>query len=77
MENESKFFKLLEKYIMGPLGKMAQFQVVRAIMGAGIAAIPFTIVGSMFLVFNVIPQTFTFLEPFLKARSLSLAICIC
>lgn len=67
MENESKFFKLLEKYIMGPLGKMAQFQVVRAIMGAGVAAIPFTIVGSMFLVFNVIPQTFTFLEPFFES----------
>ena len=32
MENDSKFFKFLEKYLMGPLGKLAQFKVVRGIM---------------------------------------------
>jgi len=65
MENENnKFFQLMEKYLMGPLGKIAQFKVVRGIMGAGMATIPFTIVGSMFLVFNVLPLTFPFLENF-------------
>lgn len=49
---------------MGPMGKIASFRIVRAIMAAGMACIPFTIVGSMFLVLNVIPQTFTFLEGF-------------
>lgn len=61
-ESNSKLFVFLEKTIMGPLGKMAQFKIVRAIMGAGMGAIPFTIVGSMFLVFNILPMTFTFLE---------------
>lgn len=61
MENENnKFFQLMEKYLMGPLGKIAQLKVVRGIMGAGMATIPFTIVGSMFLVFNVLPLTFPF-----------------
>lgn len=63
-ESNGKLFNFLEKYIMGPLGKMAQFKIVRAIMGAGMASIPFTIVGSMFLVFNILPQAFPFLENF-------------
>ncbi|OJF91858.1 PTS cellobiose transporter subunit IIC [Alkalibacterium sp. 20] len=49
---------------MGPLGTIAQLKVVRGIMGAGLATIPFTIVGSMFLVFNVLPLTFPVLENF-------------
>ncbi|MDT3994874.1 PTS cellobiose transporter subunit IIC [Mammaliicoccus sp. H-M34] len=64
MESENKVFAFLEKYLMGPMGKIASFRIVRAIMAAGMACIPFTIVGSMFLVLNVIPQTFTFLEGF-------------
>lgn len=67
MENESKVFAFLEKNLMGPLGKIAQLQIVRGIMGAGMASIPFTIVGSMFLVFNVLPDTFPFLENFFDA----------
>lgn len=67
VEEQSKLFSLLEKYLMTPLGKMAQWKLVQAIMGAGIAAIPFTIVGSMFLVFNVLPETFPFLEGFFDA----------
>lgn len=66
-ESNSKLFRLLEKAIMGPLGKVAQLKIVRAIMGAGMASIPFTIVGSMFLVFNVLPLTFPFLEGFFNA----------
>ncbi|EAE0774281.1 PTS cellobiose transporter subunit IIC, partial [Listeria monocytogenes] len=63
-QSNSKLFSLLETAVMGPLGKVAQFKIVRAIMAAGMASIPFTIVGSMFLVINVLPQTFTFLEDF-------------
>lgn len=64
MEGENKVFAFLEKYLMGPMGKIASFRIVRAIMAAGMASIPFVIVGSMFLVLNVLPQTFTFLESF-------------
>ncbi|MCH4168387.1 MAG: PTS cellobiose transporter subunit IIC [Streptococcaceae bacterium] len=59
-----KVFSVLEKYLMGPMGKISSFRFVRAIMGAGVASIPFTIVGSMFLVFNILPLTFTGLEDF-------------
>lgn len=62
MENENKVFAFLEKYLMSPMGKIASFRIVRAIMAAGMASIPFVIVGSMFLVLNVLPDTFTFLE---------------
>lgn len=65
--SNNKIFKLLEKTLMGPLGKLAQFKIVRAIMGAGMGAIPFTIVGSMFLVFNILPMTFPFLEDIFNA----------
>lgn len=58
----SKVFDFLEKYLMGPMGKLSTFQFVRAIMAAGMASIPFTIVGSMFLVLSVIPQAFPVLQ---------------
>ncbi len=64
MASENKAFAFFEKYLMGPMGKVASWRFVRAIMAAGMASIPFVIVGSMFLVFNVLPQTFTFLEGF-------------
>ena len=60
--SNNKVFAFLEKNLMGPMGKIASLKVVRAIMGAGMGAIPFTIVGSMFLVFNILPMTFPFLE---------------
>lgn len=72
MGSENKVFAFLEKYIMGPMGKIASFRIVRAIMAAGMACIPFTIVGSMFLVLNVIPQTFTFLEGFWNSTFLKI-----
>ncbi len=59
-----KAFGVLEKYLMKPMGKIAQFKIVRAVMAAGMSSIPFTIVGSMFLVFNILPLTFTNLEGF-------------
>ena len=58
----NKGFEFLEKYLMGPMGKISQLRIVRAVMAAGMASIPFTIVGSMFLVLNILPQTLTFLE---------------
>ena len=67
MEGQSKLFSILEKTVMGPMGKVAQYKIVRAIMGAGMATIPFTIVGSMFLVLNVLPLTFPVLEGFFNA----------
>ncbi|HCN74934.1 PTS cellobiose transporter subunit IIC [Pseudolactococcus plantarum] len=63
----NKGFAILEKYLMGPMGKLASFRIVRAIMGAGLASIPFTIVGSMFLVFNILPLTFPGLETLFNA----------
>lgn len=58
----NKGFTILQKYLMQPMGKIAQFKLVRAVMAAGMASIPFTIVGSMFLVFNILPTTFTGLQ---------------
>ncbi|HEM4732541.1 TPA: PTS cellobiose transporter subunit IIC [Streptococcus suis] len=60
MEEQKGFFGLLDKYLMGPMGKLASYKVVRAITAAGMAAVPFTIVGSMFLVFSILPQAFLF-----------------
>lgn len=67
-ENKSSgSFGLLEKYIMNPLGKLATTKFVRAIMNTGIAVIPFTIVGSMFLVLNVLPTAIPALQGFYDA----------
>ncbi|MEG0078083.1 MULTISPECIES: PTS cellobiose transporter subunit IIC [Enterococcus] len=60
-------FNFLQKYLMGPMGKLAQMKIVRAVMAAGMASIPFTIVGSMFLVLNVLPVAFSGLESFFEA----------
>ncbi|RYL92724.1 PTS cellobiose transporter subunit IIC [Sporolactobacillus sp. THM7-4] len=67
MESENKVFAQFEKYLMGPMGKVASWRFVRAVMAAGMASIPFTIVGSMFLVLNVLPQSLTFLEGFFNS----------
>lgn len=53
-ESNNKLFQLLEKAVMGPMGKVSQYKVVRSIMAAGMASIPFTIVGSMFLVSSIV-----------------------
>lgn len=60
-------FNFLEKYIMNPMAKVSTFRFVRAIMAAGMASIPFTIVGSMFLVLAVLPQAFPALQGFWDA----------
>lgn len=58
MAQQSRFFDFMQHRLMKPMGKIANLRVVRAVMEAGMATIPFTIVGSMFLVLNVIPQAF-------------------
>lgn len=55
-------FKFLEKYLMGPMSKISQLRLVRAITAAGMASIPFTIVGSMFLVLTILPDVITPLQ---------------
>ncbi|MGF2110229.1 PTS cellobiose transporter subunit IIC [Enterococcus casseliflavus] len=70
-ESNNKLFQLLEKAVMGPMGKISQYKIVRSIMAAGMASIPFTIVGSMFLVFNILPITFPFLADFFEATFLN------
>ncbi|MCF0246181.1 MAG: PTS cellobiose transporter subunit IIC, partial [Ileibacterium sp.] len=57
-----KVFAFLEKYIMGPMSVLSSKQFVRAIMAAGVSTIPFTIVGSAFLILGVLPQAFPFLS---------------
>ncbi|MDO4670454.1 MAG: PTS cellobiose transporter subunit IIC [Aerococcus sp.] len=54
MEN-NKFVAWMDKTIMQPLAKFSQYKFVRAIANTGMAIIPFTIVGSMFLVLSVVP----------------------
>jgi len=58
----NKVFEFLDKYLMRPMGILSQKQFVRAIMAAGMATIPFTIVGSAFLILGILPQAFPFLE---------------
>lgn len=53
-------FGFLEKYLMGPMSKVSTWRPVRAIVAAGMASIPLTIVGSAFLVLGIIPLAFPF-----------------
>lgn len=66
----NKIFEFLEKHLMGPMGKIASFQIVRAITAAGMASVPFTIVGSLFLVLNIIPKAFPILQSVWEASFL-------
>lgn len=50
MDEQKGLFGFLDKYLMGPMSIIAQYKVVRAITAAGMAVVPFTIVGSMVLV---------------------------
>lgn len=66
-DSNNKLFQFLNKHLMGPMGKLAQFRIVRGVMAAGMATIPFTIVGSMFLIISVLPQSFPALTGFFSA----------
>ncbi|MGT2636886.1 PTS cellobiose transporter subunit IIC [Streptococcus ratti] len=65
MDEQKGLFGFLDKYLMGPMSVIAQYKIVRAITAAGMAVVPFTIVGSMVLVFSVLPLSFSFL-PIIK-----------
>lgn len=54
----NKFFGFLENKLLPPLNKVANTKVVRAIMNASLTAVPFTIVASIFLILNNLPQIF-------------------
>lgn len=49
-------FTFLEQRLMPPLNKVANLRFIRAIMQAGVITVPFTIVGSIFLIINNLPQ---------------------
>ena len=51
-----KAFAFLEKRLMGPLSKVANTRIIRALMNAGLATVPFTIVSSIFLLINNLPM---------------------
>ena len=36
-------FVFLQKYLMTPMAKISQFKIVRAVMAAGMASVPFSI----------------------------------
>lgn len=66
-------FDFLEKHLMGPMTKISQIRLVRAITAAGMASIPFTIVGSMFLVLTILPLTMPFLQEIWDATFLKVS----
>ncbi len=47
-KSEIVFLIFLQKYLLPPLNKVANTKVVRGIMNASLAAVPFTIVSSIF-----------------------------
>ena len=57
-------FEFLEKYIMNPLTKFSQRKFVRAITRGGMSTIGITIVGSLFLVLNILPDVIPALQGF-------------
>lgn len=69
MAENSAGFSKFEK-IMQPLIKLSQFKIVRAVMAAGMATIPFTIVGSLLLVITAIPQAFPGVQAFFDSSIL-------
>ncbi|MFD1398963.1 PTS cellobiose transporter subunit IIC [Lacticaseibacillus suilingensis] len=62
----NKFFGFLEKRLLPPLNKVANTKVVRGIMNASLAAVPFTIVASIFLILNNLPTIFPFAATFFQ-----------
>ncbi len=69
----NKLFELLEKHLMGPLSKLANTLIIRALMNAGLATVPFTIVSSIFLLINNLPLIIPPLADFFKATILNYA----
>lgn len=66
-------FTFLENKLMPPLNKLANLRVIQAIMQAGVVTVPFTIVGSIFLIINNLPQIIPPLAPFFEQTVLKLS----
>lgn len=60
----------MEKHLLGPLNKIANTKFIRALMNAGLTAVPFTIVASIFLILNNLPQIIPPLKDFFEATIL-------
>lgn len=67
------FFSFLETKLLPPLNKVANLRFIRAIMQAGIITVPFTIVGSIFLIINNLPQIIPPLSSFFESTILKFA----
>ncbi|HCS31006.1 MAG TPA: PTS cellobiose transporter subunit IIC [Enterococcus sp.] len=67
------FFSFLETKLLPPLNKVANLRFIRAIMQAGIITVPFTIVGSIFLIINNLPQIIPPLASFFESTILKFA----
>ncbi|MDN6639798.1 MAG: PTS transporter subunit EIIC [Tetragenococcus sp.] len=66
-------FSFLENKLMPPLNKLANLRVIQAIMQAGVVTVPFTIVGSIFLILDNLPQIIPPLAPFFEQTVLKLS----
>ena len=66
----NKIFEFLEARLMGPLTTVANTRIIRALMNAGLATVPFTIVSSIFLILNNLPLIIPPLADFLKGTLL-------
>lgn len=66
----NKVFDFLENKLMPPLNKLANLKVIRAIMQAGVMTVPFTIVGSFFLILNNLPSIIPPLAGFFESTIL-------
>lgn len=66
-------FTFLENKLLPPLNKLANLRVIQAIMQAGVVTVPFTIVGSIFLIINNLPQIIPPLAPFFEQTVLKLS----
>lgn len=57
-----KLSDFLENRLMAPMSKLSQFHFVRAVGAAGMGSIPFTIVGSAFLIISIVPTVLPFMS---------------
>lgn len=73
MKKMNAVFNFLENKLMPPLNRLANLRVVQAIMQAGIVTVPFTIVGSVFLIINNLPDIIPPLAPFFEQTILKLS----
>lgn len=73
MKKMNAVFNFLENRLMPPLNRLANLRVVQAIMQAGVVTVPFTIVGSIFLIINNLPDIIPPLAPFFEQTILKLS----